>query len=118
MDQTINPLVKEPFHVGAAKLAMLAIYAGKQDKFWQMNDYLFGLSKGIESLKMRTIAKDVGLEFEPLRFAFQDQKLWNILWDDIKEGIKEHQLTGTPGFVINGQVYEAQIPAEILKPYL
>lgn len=118
MDHAINPLVKEPFHIGSGKLSMLAIYAEKQDKFWEMNDYLFGLSKGVEALNMREIAKDVGLDFEVMRFALQDQKLWNILWNDIKEGIKEHQLTGTPGFVIHGQAYEAQIPAEILKPYL
>jgi protein-disulfide isomerase len=118
MDHTINPLVKEPFHMGAAKLSIMAIYAGNHDKFWEMNDYLFGLSKGIEALNMKIIAKDVGLEFEPLRFAFQDQKLWNILWHEIKEGIEQYKLTGTPGFLVNGQVYEGQIPADILKPYL
>lgn len=118
MDHTINPLVKEPFHTGAAKLSMLAIFAEQHDKFWEMNDYLFGLSKEVEAVNMKAIAKEVGLDFEAMRFAFQDQKLWNILWKDIREGIKDHQLTGTPGFVINGQVYEGQIPAEILKPFL
>jgi len=118
MDHTINPLVHEPFHQGAAKLAMMAIAAGEQGKFWEMNDYLFDHSKGVEALNMKTIAKDAGLELAPLRFAFQSPKLWNILWHDLKEGIEEHKLTGTPGFVINGQVYEGQIPGEILKPYL
>ena len=118
MDHTINPLVKESFHPGAAKLAILAIYAGKYNKFWEMNDYLFGLSRDIEALNMKTIAKDVGLEFESMHAAFKDQRIWNELWQDIKEGIRDYELSGTPGFVIDGQMHLAQIPPEIFKPYL
>ncbi|MDA3898318.1 MAG: thioredoxin domain-containing protein [Desulfobacteraceae bacterium] len=118
MDHTINPLVTIPFHTGAAKLSMLAIFAGEHGKFWEMNDYLFNLLKNIEAVNMRNIAGKIGLDLETMRHAFQDRRLWNILWGDIKEGIKVHELTGTPGFVIKGQVYEGQIPAEILKPYL
>ena len=118
MDHTINPLVKEPFHPGAAKLSILAIYAGKHHKFWEMNDYLFALSSDIEALNMKTIAKDVGLEFESMHAAFGDQRIWNELWHDIQEGIQKYELSGTPGFVIDGQMHLAQIPAEVLKPYL
>ena len=118
MDHTINPLVEEPFHPGAAKLSLLAIYAAKHNKFWEMNDYLFGLSRDIEALNMKTIAKDVGLEFESMHAAFKDQRIWNELWQDIKEGIRDYELSGTPGFVIDGQMHLAQIPPEIFKPYL
>ena len=118
MDHTINPLVAEPFHPGTAKLSILAIYAGKHNKFWEMNDYLFALSSDIEALNMKTIAKDVSLEFESMHAAFRDQRIWNELWHDIQEGIHKYELSGTPGFVIDGQMHLAQIPAEILKPYL
>lgn len=118
MDHTINPLVKEPFHTGAAKLAMLAIFATEKGKFWEMNDYLFSLSKDIEALNMHNIAENTGIEFTDMRYAFSDQWLWNILWKDIKDGIKVYQLTGTPAFIINGQTYVGQIPADILRPYL
>ena len=118
MDHTINPLVAEPFHAGAAKLSILAIYAGKYNKFWEMNDYLFALSRDVEALNMKTIAKDVGLEFESMHAAFKDRRIWNVLWQDIEEGIKKYELSGTPGFVINEQMHLAQIPAGILKPYL
>ena len=117
MDQTINPLVKEPFHAGSAKLAMLAIFATGKGKFWEMNDYLFNIPKTVETLNMREIAEKTGLDFKDMRRAFSDQKLWNILWNDIRDGIKTYQLTGTPGFIINGKTYLGQIPAEILKPY-
>ena len=118
MDHTINPMVKEPFHTGSAKLAMLAIFATEKGKFWEMNDYLFNLSKDIEALNMRNIARDTGLEFTEMHYVFSDQHLWNILWKDIKDGIKIYQLTGTPGFIINSQTYLGQIPADVFKPYL
>lgn len=118
MDDTINPLVKEPFHPGTAELSMLAIYATEKGKFWEMNDYLFSIPKDIESLKMRTIGESTGIEFKDILYMFSDKHLWNVLWKDIKDGIEVHQLTGTPGFIINGQTYQGQIPADILKPYL
>lgn len=119
MDHAINPLVKEPFHRGAAKLSMLAIYATGKGRFWKMNDYLFSISNDIETLGIRKIAENTDFEFDELLNIFRDEELWNIiLWKDIKDGIKIYQLTGTPGFIINGQTYEGQIPAEILKPYL
>jgi len=118
MDHKINPLVKEPLHPGAAKLSMLAIYAGKKGKFWEMNDYLFNLSKDIEALNMRIIAEKTGLEFDDMHHNFPSVSLWRFLWKDINEGIQTHHITGTPGFIINNQTYLGQIPAEILKPYL
>ena len=118
MDHTINPLVKEPYHIGSAKLSMLSIYATEKGKFWGMNDYLFNISREIEALNMRDIAENTDLEFEDMHYVFNDKRLWNILWKDIKDGIKTHQLTGTPGFIINGQTYLGQIPADFLKPYL
>jgi uncharacterized membrane protein/protein-disulfide isomerase len=118
MDHTINPLVKEPFHIGSAKLAMLAIFATEKGTFWKMNDYLFNISKDIGTLNMRDLAEFTGLELRDMQNVFSDQWLWDILWKDIKDGIKIYQLTGTPGFIINGQVYQGQIPADILLPYL
>ncbi|MBC2716667.1 MAG: thioredoxin domain-containing protein [Desulfobacteraceae bacterium] len=118
MDHTINPLVKEPFHTGAAKLSMLAIFATEKSKFWEMNDYLFNISRDIEALNTRNIAEHTNLDVEEMRYIFQDRRLWNVLWKDIKEGIRIHQLSGTPGFIINGQTHLGQIPADVLKPYL
>ncbi|MFZ2632137.1 MAG: vitamin K epoxide reductase family protein [Desulfosalsimonadaceae bacterium] len=118
MDHSINPLVKEPFHTGAAKLAMLAIFAAEKGKFWEMNDYLFNVSHEIEALNLLDIAENTGLNYSDMSQSFADRWLWNILWKDIKDGIKTYQLTGTPSFIINGQTYIGQIPADILEPYI
>jgi uncharacterized membrane protein/protein-disulfide isomerase len=118
MDHIINPLVIEPFHNGAAKLSVLAIFAMEQKKFWEMNDYLFNISRNTEVLNIKKIAKDNGFDYETMHYAIQNKRFWNILWEDIKEGIKVHELTGTPGFIINGKVYLGQIPADVLQSYL
>jgi len=118
MDNFINPLVKEPFHTGSAKLSMLGIFATEKGKFWEMNDYLFKISQDTGALNIRNAAENTGLKFEDMHNVFSDGWLWNILWKDIKDGIEIHHLTGTPGYVINGQTYLGQIPADILKPYI
>lgn len=117
MDHTINPLVREPFHPGAAKLAIISLFALEKGKFWEMNDLLFAIPRTSEAVNVRFFAKSTGIELDEIKYVFRDIELWNKLQKDISDGLK-FELTGTPGFIINDQVYLAQIPAEILKPYL
>ena len=56
MDHTVNPLLKKPIHIGSGTLAKLAIYAGTQDKFWQMSDLLFGIARQMHEIDAMTIA--------------------------------------------------------------
>lgn len=118
MDHTINPVVTEPFHIGSAKLSLLAIYASEKGKFWEMNDYLFNLPSEIEELDLRRLANHVNIDFKDIGYIFQNKRLWNILWEDIVDGFKTNKLSGTPGFIIDGEAYIGQIPAQILKQYL
>jgi len=116
MDHTINPLVKHPFHNGSAKLAIVSIFAAKKEKFWEMNDILFDISRQTEAINIRDLAEKAGMEYDDIKYVFRDNELWHELKTDIRAGI-EHGLTGTPGFVINDQVYLGQIPAEVLRRY-
>jgi protein-disulfide isomerase len=116
MDHTINPLIDEPFHRGAAKLALVAMFAGKKDKFWEMNDILFDISRNTETINIKDLAGQAGIDYEEIKYVFRDKSLWNELKKDVRVGL-EHGLTGTPGFVINDEVYLGQIPPEVLKKY-
>lgn len=117
MDHTINPLVKESFHPGAAKLAIISLFALENGKFWEMNDLLFDITKDTSMVNLRYFAKETGIKFEKIKYVFQDRQLMAKLIQDIREGLT-YELTGTPGFVIDEKVYLAQIPPEILRPYL
>ena len=60
MDHTVNPLVRKPVHIGSGDLAKLAIFAGTQNKFWQMSDYLFATARTMDKLDLKVVADKVG----------------------------------------------------------
>jgi uncharacterized membrane protein/protein-disulfide isomerase len=117
MDHTINPIVQEPFHPGAAKFAIVSLFALQKGKFWEMNDLLFDIPKDISTVNLRYLAKETAIEFDEIRYVFRDRQLLTRLIYDIREGLG-YELTGTPGFIIDERIYLAQIPSEILRPYL
>ncbi len=114
MDHRMNPLVKKPYHMRAGPLALLAIFAAEKDRFWQMNDYLFVVARGAAAIHMEDVARTVGLEAEALKQALVDPQIRKKLSKDITEGI-QMGIEGTPGFIIDGQVYQATLPPEIIK---
>jgi len=117
MDHVINPIIKEPYHQGAAKLAVISLFALEKGKFWEVNDFMFDLPRGQITINLRDIARKADLEMHEIAYALQDIQLWEKLQKDILEALK-YDLTGTPGFVIDGKMYPAQIPSEILRPYM
>jgi len=116
MDHTFNPIIKEPFHIGSARLAIVAIYFTEQGKFWEINDVLFNLPQQTESVNILELVKQAGLNPEDTKSIFQEPALWKKLQQDIQTGIK-YRLTGTPGFVIDGNVYIGQIPADVFNKH-
>jgi uncharacterized membrane protein/protein-disulfide isomerase len=114
MDHEFNPIVKEPFHVGSGKMALLAISAATKDKFWQMNDVLFDRAGKTETLNVKELADEVGIPFQDLGRSINDPAIRKQLYRDIRDGLKL-DIDGTPAFVINDKVYLAQIPPEIIK---
>lgn len=113
MDNKFNPMVKQPFHIGAGNLALIAEYAKFKGKFWQMNDLLYQLM-GQKTIDLRKIAKKLNLDYRWLAVVDRIPELRYSLKHDIATGIKLG-ITGTPGFIINGKVYQGQIPPEIIR---
>lgn len=117
MDHMINPIVTEPFYSGSAKLAILAIYATEKNKFWEVNDLLFGIARKSGEVSIKFVAEQAGLDAKEMAFALRDDALWQKLWKDIKDGL-QYGITATPGFIINDELYVGHIPPEVLKKYL
>jgi protein-disulfide isomerase/uncharacterized membrane protein len=117
MDHEINPLLKEPLHPGSGKMAMMAIYAATQNKFWQMNDFLFSVARVTPYIRIREAAEQTGLDYKTLLRAISHRKIQYLLKKDIAYGLKLG-ITGTPSFLIDGKVYSGQIPPDILQKYL
>jgi len=114
MDHRYNPVVKEPFHVGAGDMAILAVYAASEGKFWEMNDMLFGIDISGEKIDIKELAEKTGLDAGRLAASRSDKNIRRSLWMDIRDGLKAG-ITGTPAYMINGKLYLGEIPADILK---
>jgi len=65
-------------------------------------------------IDIKKLARDVGLDEKNLTRAFYKRKVRYRLKKDILDGVKMG-IRGTPSFVIDGEVYQGQIPPEILK---
>jgi protein-disulfide isomerase/uncharacterized membrane protein len=117
MDQGFNPIVKEPFHEGSAYMALLSVYAATKGKFWQANDYLFGIAGKKSSIDLSEFAQKIGLDKRDASGALVDPNIRAVLRKDILDGIKLG-ITGTPGFVVNDTLYLGQIPPEVIKQFL
>jgi protein-disulfide isomerase/uncharacterized membrane protein len=114
MDHQFNPIVKEPYHRGSGKMALLAIYAASKGKFWQMNDLLYQLAGSKKNIRVEAVAEALDLDYPELVRALNSRRLRYQLQKDIFSGNKLG-ISGTPAYVVDGKVYLGQIPAELLK---
>ncbi|XOF33532.1 MAG: vitamin K epoxide reductase family protein [Candidatus Electrothrix sp. YB6] len=116
MDHAVNPqAVPEPFHEGSGNLAKIAILAGIRDKFWQMNDLLYRLARNkIQEIPLQELADKTGLDKNEMAAALTHPGIAEMLRRDIWRGMKLG-ITGTPAFLIDGKVYQGNIPPDILK---
>lgn len=116
MDEKFNTvLVKTPFHSGSGALALLAIAAGKQGKFWQANDALYSIARqGITEFNITKFSEKLGTDTAKLKEGMNSLKVLKELEADIRKGLKNN-IIGTPSYIINEKVYHGSIPPDILK---
>jgi len=112
-----NPLVDSPYHEGAGKLALAAAYALYEDRFWEMNDLLYDIPKGIRTLDIKKLAEKTGVNLRRLAVAPNIKLLRYKVKRDITEGLRLG-VTGTPAYVLNGELFQGKIPVQEIKKVL
>ncbi|MEW6079347.1 MAG: vitamin K epoxide reductase family protein [Thermodesulfobacteriota bacterium] len=112
VDNKFNPLIKDKFHVGSGKLALLAIYAAQKGKFWEASDLLFQVPR--ENLPLPAVAEMTGLDARELAWALRSEWIRYLLLNDIREGLKLG-VVGTPTYVINNEMYLGIIPQHVVS---
>jgi len=117
MDEEYNPLVKEPFHAGSGKMAIMALYAQAKGQFWKVNDLLFTLGSRKEDFNTATIASAMDVPSGEVAAALHNRYFRLQLKHDIAVGIALG-ITGTPGFLIDDLVYTGTIPEPIMERIL
>ena len=114
MDPQVNPLLNHKVHEGAGVLAIFALHAGSQGKFWQMSDHLFATARSAGSIDVDALAKTVGLDPGGLKNSLKDRSLWEKLRSDMTAGFTLG-VSGTPTFVVNGRLFEGHLPPDIIE---
>jgi uncharacterized membrane protein/protein-disulfide isomerase len=114
IDKKYNMLIKEDLHVGAGEMAMLAIYAGLREKFWEMNDLLFQFDRTKSIIDLNELSEKIDITINEFAWALGSKEIRLLLKRDIALGIKDG-VTGTPSYVVRGKTYEGTIPADILQ---
>lgn len=116
MDENYNTLlVKKPFHTGSGDLALLALAAAKQDKFWEANDAIYSIV-GLELKEFNIIkfANKLSLDGQKLKQDIYAQSTLQHLEGDIRLGLK-NGIIGTPSYMIDNVVHVGQVPADVLE---
>ena len=95
------PLKSNPEAVPAA-LALLA--AGRQGKFWEMNDLLFAKEENLCDDTYTTCAATLGLDVERFKGDMKNPELLARLREEKMEAIR-YGVESTPGILVNGKFY-------------
>jgi len=78
---------------------------------------LYDLPRGLREIDVRELAEATGVSFRGLIAAPDIKQLRYKVKRDIYEGI-ELGITGTPAYVIDGEVYQGQIPIKAIEKAL
>ena len=113
LDQSCNSSVKTRMHENACFAAMIAECAGRQDRFWQANDYLFAEARALHSRANSEIARDLGLDAAALEACLREEGPRTVALD-VDEG-NRLDIQGTPTFLVEGKTYTGTYPPWLLS---
>ncbi len=92
-------------HPQAMSAAIVAEYAGSQGKFWQAHDALYENQDRLGEALYTELMRELGLDVDGLRRAVQTNAFGERIQADIDGGLRSG-VNGTPGFFINGQLFQ------------
>jgi protein-disulfide isomerase len=112
LDGSCNPSIQGRMHENACFAATIAECAGRQDRFWQANDYLFAEARTLHARANGEIARDLGLDKAVFERCLREEGPRSVALD-IEAGDR-WQIQGTPTFVVEGKTYMGNLPPSLL----
>lgn len=102
------------FHANAQKAAEAAECAGEQEKYFEMHDKLFedGVAGGVASFKQ--YAQEISLNTADFNTCLDSGEMASEVRKDFADG-QRIGISGTPGFIINGQLVSGALPFEAFQ---
>lgn len=115
LDMACNPLLaKRQLHQYACNAAYFAKCAGIQNKFWQACDKLHFNHEHLNNQDLLKYAKELDININDLNSCMTSKQTLEAVENDIKEGLAL-KITGTPGYLINGDKYSGVPKYEVLE---
>jgi protein-disulfide isomerase len=97
------------------RAAVAARAAQEQGKFWEYHDLLYrNQPGGFPDEKLVGLAREAGLDAERFEADLASGEYEQIVTSDFREG-QQRGISGTPTFVINGQVLSGFQPLEVYE---
>ncbi len=99
--------------------ALAARAAQEQGKFWEYHDLLYenqgsGNSGAFSDEKLAGLARELGLDMERFAVDFSSEANAAVVAEDFRGG-QAQGISGTPTFVINGQILVGAQPIETFE---
>lgn len=116
LDMECNESLTQQMHEGSCLLAKYALAAGKQGKYWDMNNMLFDKEYETEE-QLFNDAKKLGIDVKKLKEDAESAEVAQELKKEIQESV-DFGIEGTPAFRINQESHVGIIPYEEFKKKL
>lgn len=117
LDMECNKLLNAQMHEGSCLMAKYALAAGKQNKFWNMNNILFDKEYQGEESILKYAKSIKGLNIEKLKKDAYSEEISKQIEQEIKDA-NIYGIDGTPAIRINLETKIGIMPYEELKAKL
>lgn len=97
--------------------AKWSLAAHKQGKYFEYHQALLEHNGPKNEKSLKKLAKDVGLDVKKLEKDKDDEDIAKLLNDNIRQA-KSIGITGTPGFILDGQLYPGFMQATQIQSYI
>ncbi len=101
-------------HPNAFHAALAAEAAGKQNKFWEMHDFLYENQDRLDLEALKYYAQQTDLDLNIFQADFRSKTLQEKVENDIESGLRSG-VNGTPSFYINNEKYNEDWSEDFLK---
>jgi protein-disulfide isomerase len=105
------------FHEHAQKASEASMCANDQDMFWEYHDELFENQASFSDSYFVTLAEELDLDMDDFNDCLDSGKYYDKVQEDFNYGV-ENGITGTPGFIVNGELVKGAQPASTFATYI
>jgi protein-disulfide isomerase/uncharacterized membrane protein len=119
LDMACNPRIPRPFHARACFFAEAAECAGREGRFWEMNDALFSIQDTVktENVNPVDLAVRLGLNRSEFKQCLERHATAGRIADDLEEAAAR-KLKGTPSFLIGDRLFLGKVPENEIERLL